>query len=59
MERLQAVAEGSERLEVARLVRRPDLVAEVQARLREDPRWRVNAAYVFTTSILRAEEVPG
>ncbi len=29
------------------------------ARLREDPRWRVNAAHLFTTSILRAEEVGG
>jgi len=29
------------------------------ARLREDPRWRVNAAHVFTTSILRAAEVAG
>ena len=27
------------------------------ARLREDPRWRVNAAHIFTTSILQAEQV--
>jgi hypothetical protein len=27
------------------------------ARLREDPRWRVNAAHVFTTSILQAKDV--
>ena len=29
------------------------------ARLREDPRWRVNAAHLFTTSILQAKEVAG
>ncbi|SDB17499.1 peptidoglycan-binding domain-containing protein [Belnapia rosea] len=29
------------------------------ARLRDDPRWRVNAAHVFTTSILQAKEVAG
>lgn len=29
------------------------------ARLREDPRWRANAAHVFTTSILRAGDVAG
>ncbi len=29
------------------------------ARLRDDPRWRVNSAHVFTTSILRAKEVAG
>jgi hypothetical protein len=27
--------------------------------LREDPRWRVNAAHVFTTSILPAAELGG
>jgi hypothetical protein len=26
-------------------------------RLRDDPRWRVNAAHLFTTSVVRAEEV--
>ena len=29
------------------------------ARLRDDPRWRVNAAHVFTTSVLQAKEVAG
>ncbi|WP_144404459.1 peptidoglycan-binding domain-containing protein [Belnapia sp. F-4-1] len=29
------------------------------ARLRDDPRWRVNAAHVFTTSILQAKDVTG
>jgi hypothetical protein len=33
MERLRAFAQGSEELEAARLVRRPELVAEVQAQL--------------------------
>jgi hypothetical protein len=29
------------------------------ARLREDPRWQANAAHLFTTSLLRAEELEG
>lgn len=33
--------------------------AEFMARLRRDPRWRVNTAHVWGTSVLRAEEVVG